>query len=485
MPHVFTVRELTTAVSEVLGGQFPFVWVRGQVGNLSRPPSGHVYFTLRDADAVLSVVWFRRRRREGAARGVDPLTGEVLDEAEPFTLAEGKEVLAAGRIGVYAPRGAYQLVAELVQEYGVGDLHLRFEALKQKLSGLGYFDQGRKRPTPAHPDRVAVVTSPEGAAIKDFLRIAAERGRGASIRIYPTLVQGPSAPEQIVAAMRQAAADGWAQVLVLIRGGGSLEDLWAFNEEAVAEAVFRCPLPVVAGIGHEKDVSLADLTADLRAATPSHAAQLLWPERLALMQQVDGLETALVRSFSRYLSGREAGLDRFTRALAWLSPVRKLERLEQALSRESRALDRAGASLLDRAAARLDRAATGLDRAFGPRDVAQREQRLAALSARLAPACAGLLARKDAAAGLAGTRLEAGGRAWMGAQETNLGLVSARLAALDPEAPLTRGYSLVTVRRTGRFLRGPQEVAPGDGLDIRTRDGRVAARVESGEGGER
>lgn len=413
MPHVFTVRELTTAVGEVLGGQFPFVWVRGQVGNLTRPPSGHVYFTLRDADAVLSVVWFRRRRREGAGSGVDPLTGEVLDEAAPFVLAEGMEVLAAGRIGMYAPRGVVQLVAELVQEYGVGDLHLRFEALKQKLAALGYFDQGRKRPLPAHPDRVAVVTSPEGAAVRDFLRIASERGRGASIRIYPTLVQGPNAAGQIAAAMAQAAADNWAEVVVLIRGGGSLEDLWAFNEEAVAAAVFGCPLPVVAGVGHEKDVSLADLTADLRAATPSHAAQLLWPERLALMQQADGLETALLRSFSRYLAVRETGLDRLARALAWLSPARRLERLDTALSREARALDRAGHSLLDRAA-------------VGP------------------------------------------------------GLLEARLSALDPQAPLARGYSLVTVRRTGRFLRGPGEVAPGDGLDIRTRDGRVAARVEQG-----
>jgi exodeoxyribonuclease VII large subunit len=481
LPHVFTVRELTTAVGEVLGGQFPFVWVRGQVGNLSRPPSGHVYFTLRDADAVLSVVWFRRRRREGAASGIDPLTGEVLDDAEPFTLAEGMEVLAAGRIGVYAPRGAYQLVAELVQEYGVGDLHLRFEALKQKLAALGYFDQGRKRPLPAHPDRVAVVTSPDGAAIKDFLRIASERGRGASIRIYPTLVQGSQAPEQIVEAMRQAAADGWAQVVALIRGGGSLEDLWAFNEEAVAEAVFRCPLPVVAGVGHEKDVSLADLTADLRAATPSHAAQLLWPERLALVQQVDGLESALVRSFSRFLAGSESGLERLTRALAWLSPQRRLERLEQALTRESRALDRAGKTLLARAEASLDRAAMGLSRAFGPRDVAERGQRLAALSARLAPAAAAWLARREAAAGLAGVRLETAGRAWTAEQETGLGLLEARLAALDPEAPLSRGYSLVTVRRTGRFLRGPTEVAPGDGLDIRTRDGRVGARVESSD----
>lgn len=411
MPHVFTVRELTSAVGEVLGGQFPFVWVRGQVGNLSRPPSGHVYFTLRDADAVLSVVWFRQRRREGAGRGVDPLTGEVYADDEPFVLAEGMEVLAAGRIGVYAPRGVYQLVAELVQEYGVGDLHLRFEALKRKLSGLGYFDLSRKRPLPAHPERVAIVTAPGGAAIRDFLRIASERGRGAQIRIYPTLVQGPKAAEQIVAAMARAASDAWAEVLVLIRGGGSLEDLWAFNEEAVAKAVFECPLPVVAGIGHETDVCLADLTADARAATPSHAAQLLWPERAVLAQRVDDLESALLRAFSRWLGQREAGLERLAQALAWLSPERRLERQAQALDREARALDTAARSLLERLASGLD-------------------------------------------------------------------LLEARLAGLDPEAPLTRGYSLVTVRRTGRFLRGPAEVAPGDGLDIRTRGGRVGARVE-------
>lgn len=411
MPHVFTVRELTLAVGEVLGGQFPFVWVRGQVGNLSRPASGHVYFTLRDADAALSVVWFRNRRREGAGRGVDPLTGEVFAEDDAFVLSEGAEVLAAGRIGVYAPRGVYQLVAELVQEYGVGDLHLRFEALKRKLAGLGYFDLSRKRPLPAHPERVAVVTAPGGAAIRDFLRIASERGRGAQIRIYPSLVQGQAAPAQIVEAMARAVADAWAEVVVLIRGGGSLEDLWAFNEEAVAKAVFECPLPVVAGIGHETDVCLADLTADLRAATPSHAAQLLWPERAALAQQVDGLETGLLKSFARFLALREAGLERLAQALAWLSPERRLERQAQALDREARALDTAMRSLLERLASGLD-------------------------------------------------------------------LLKARLVGLDPEAPLTRGYSLVTVRRTGRFLRDPAEVAPGHGLDIRTRGGVVGARVE-------
>ena len=191
MPHVFAVSELTRSIRDVVESEFPFVWVRGQVTNVSRPGSGHLYFSVRDAEASLAVVWFRGAQGGKAlAEGgrYNPLTGEVYEHSLAETLVDGMEVLVAGRLTIYAPRGVYQLVAELVQEEGEGRLWLEFEALKKELAAKGYFDPERKRQLPAHPTRVAVVTAPTGAAIRDFIRIGRERGRGAEVRIYPTLV---------------------------------------------------------------------------------------------------------------------------------------------------------------------------------------------------------------------------------------------------------------------------------------------------------
>ena len=242
MSHILSVAELTRAITDVLEAEFPFVWVRGQVTNLARPASGHIYFTLSDADAALSVVWFKGSQGRGGKTGVDPLTGEVLEPGAAgsdlaASLANGQEVLAAGRISVYAARGGYQLIAELVQPSGVSDLALAFEALKRKLADKGLFDEARKMAVPANPMRVAVITSAQGAAVRDFLRLASTRGAGAQIRIHPALVQGDAAPGQIAAQLDAVSREGWAEVVALIRGGGSLEDLWAFNTEVVAEAM--------------------------------------------------------------------------------------------------------------------------------------------------------------------------------------------------------------------------------------------------------
>ncbi len=455
--RIFSVSELTGAVRHVLESEFPFVWVQGQVGNVSRPASGHLYFTLRDERAVLNVVWFKGAQRPVAPGGVDPVTGEVLEDGRGADLAEGMEILCGGRINVYEPRGTYQLVAELVQEKGVGELALKFEALKRDLAQRGWFDAERKRPLPRHPERVAVVTSPRGAAVRDFLRLAGERGWGARVRIFPAVVQGEAAPASIASAMALAAGDGWAEVVVLVRGGGSLEDLWAFNTEDVARAVFDCPAPVVCGVGHEVDVTIADMVADVRAATPSHAAQLLWPEREGLMQAVDDAALGLESAFSTLLDRRGEALAELERALVWLSPGRRLERLSQAFDREALALVSAGRRLAVSRADAVDRAASGLLKALGPPVLAARAAGVRALSRRLALA----------------------GGVWARGREQSLALLETRLDGLDPAAPLQRGYSLVRSRRTGRFLRSVADAAPGDALDIRVIDGQVGARVES------
>lgn len=453
--HIFSVRTLTQAVKDVLEGEFPFVWVRGQVSNLSKPPSGHIYFSLKDEDATLSVVWFKGAQpRVGKDDGerINPLTGEV-ESGAPFQLADGLEVLVAGRMNVYPPRGAYQLVAELVQGQGLGELAVAFEAMKAKLAAKGYFDPDRKMTPPRNPRRVAVITAPQGAALQDFLRVAGDRGYGAVVRLYPSLVQGESAPAQIAAALDRADRDAWAEVVVLIRGGGSLEDLWAFNTEPVAEAIFRSRLPVVCGVGHEVDTTIADLVADLRAATPSHAAQVLWTERAVLGQQTDEAFLALRRGMVRWLDARAGGLQVHAQALHRHSPARRIERGEFELERLAQRLRQAARTELDGREAALARLKERMHRCFGP-------ARLLALRSEL-----------DRAA----SALSRAGMDFVRGRQEELGGCEGRLAALDPAAPLGRGYALVR-GRTG-FVRSLDDVAAGDRIRVQVSDGEFSAEV--------
>ena len=453
--HIFSVRTLTQAIKDVLEGEFPFVWVRGQVSNLSRPPSGHVYFSLKDDDATLSVVWFKGAQPRGSKDGderVNPVTGEV-ESGEPFALCDGQEVLVAGRMNVYPPRGAYQLVAELVQGQGLGELAVAFEAMKAKLAAKGYFDPDRKMVLPRNPRRVAVVTAPQGAALQDFLRIADDRGYGATIRVYPSLVQGESAPAQIAAALDRADRDGWAEVIVLIRGGGSLEDLWAFNTEPVAEALFRCRLPVVCGVGHEVDTSIADLVADQRAATPSHAAQILWTERSVLRQQADEIFLALTRGMGRLLDERKRELHLGVQGLNWHSPARRIERSGFELERLRDRLRLAARLQVENRAAVLTRLHDRMHRTFGP-------TRILSLRTELDRANAAL---EQAGAGFVRNRLD------------QVRELEGRLAALDPAAPLARGYALV--RGKGGFVRSRADVRAGDEIHVQVSDGEFTAEV--------
>jgi exodeoxyribonuclease VII large subunit len=493
MSHILSVTDLTQALKDVLEAEFPFVWVRGQVTNLARPASGHLYFTLSDSGAALPVVWFKNSQGRGnkgtgggqSAEAIDPMTGEVLEPGRDVagSLADGQEVLVAGRITVYAARGAYQLVAELVQQSGVSDLALAFEALKRKLSDKGWFDEARKRPIPANPLRVALVTSPQGAAVRDFLRLAEARGTGAQLRIYPALVQGDAARAQIAAQLDAANADVWpgggkADVIALIRGGGSLEDLWAFNTEEVAEAMVRSKIPVVTGVGHEPDVSIADFVADKRFSTPSAVASGLWPLRADLMQAVDGLEADLARAFAALLERKSGRLSELRRGLAWLSPARRLERLEESWLEASRRLATAGGRLLGARREALAGAVRDLSRAFGPVAVDTRQERLAATMRDLTRAFgpAEVEARQDQVLALrerAGLAVDLA----LGQAGRRVEVLAARLAGLDPEGPLARGYSLVRIERTGRFLRSAADVLAGDRLGVRTADGEVAAVV--------
>ncbi len=475
---ILSVRELTEQMRKTLEGRFPFVWVRGEVTNLTRPGSGHVYFSLKDADAQLQCVWFRHMQRQ-TSQGFDPLTGEVFDSPRPSPLEllrNGLDVLCAGRITLYAPRGQYQLAVELVQPAGEGLLAQAFEASKRKLAALGYFSHERKRPLPYDPQRVALITSPTGAAIHDVLELAASRGSGARIRLFPALVQGADAAPSIVRALQEANAQGWAQVVVLVRGGGSLEDLWAFNEEAVAEAVFQSRLPVLAGIGHEVDVTLADMTADLRAATPSHAAQLLWPARAELVQKVDEAEAALVRATRWRLDTAGQSLAQFENALRWFSPMRHQARLAEQLDGLHRSLHRAARQWLEATESQRDRLERALQNAFSPARLDVLASRVEGLSASLGAAMPRMLTAQEQRLETAHQRLQVAGQDMLARYGRELERCEFALAAANPLAPLKRGYALVR-GADGGLLRSVAAAPAGSGITVRLADGSLAAVV--------
>ncbi|MDL2279160.1 exodeoxyribonuclease VII large subunit [Desulfovibrio sp. OttesenSCG-928-G11] len=452
--HIFTVSALTAAIRQRLEPAFPFVWVRGQAANLSRPASGHLYFSLRDEHSSLAAVWFKGNQRD--SERFDPLTGEVYEEGPRQSLArsleDGTELVCAGRVAVYGARGLYQLIVEFAQEAGIGRLHEEFERLREKLAGLGYFAPERKRPLPANARRVALLTSPGGAAVHDFLRLAENRGLGADIRLYPVPVQGAEAAPRMLRALERLQNEGWAEVVVLVRGGGSLEDLWAFNDPELARAIFTCPVPVLAGIGHEVDFTLADMTADARAATPSHAAQMLWPERAALGRELRLLDEALQLALDRAMERAGRSLATSARQLGLLSPARRIDERGQRLDSVRRLLD---------SAARL-----GLRRFDEP---------LLDLASRLRAASL----RPHAAAAL----LEGLGRGLHNAaqnvfqrREHGLERLELTLRSLDPMAPLERGYALAR-KKNGAFVRAMADVAPGEDLRLMVRDGEIPVRA--------
>lgn len=348
--HIHSVSGLTALIRQNLADSFPFLWVRGEVTDCSISPSDHLYFSLRDKDALLQCVWFSGKRKKGAAgRKFDPLTGEVYESPPPVPeefLRNGVEIVCAGSINVYPRGGRYQLVVEHAEAAGLGTAALLLEQRRAKYAAAGYFAMERKRKLPANPVRIALVTSLHGAAIHDFLKLACARGLSARIRIFPVPVQGQGAAVAMAQAIEEVNRQNEAQAIVLVRGGGSREDLAEFNEEILVEAIYHSKIPVLAGIGHEVDTSLADMTADVRAATPSHAAQLLWPLRSDLWQELDDLSFTLARRMNGLMEKLATRWEHLNKTLSLLSPWQKLESLNGKLSIVKEQFDRAISMLL-------------------------------------------------------------------------------------------------------------------------------------------
>ena len=437
--RVWPVRELVGQVRELIEQEYGDVWVEGEISNYRPAPSGHVYFTLKDAEAQLPVVLFRRQA--------------MLLRFRP---EDGLRVLARGRVSVYEQRGQMQLVAETMEPVGAGSLQLAFEQLKARLKAEGLFDAERKRPLPAFPRTVGIVTSPTGAVIRDFLNIVARRHSGLSVLVCPVSVQGDSAPSEIETALAELNDSGLVDVIVVARGGGSLEDLAAFNSERVARAIAASRLPVVSAIGHETDFTIADFVADLRAPTPSAAAELI---------------TEAQHKIAEHLATKEQRLTRAAR-FQLLQARQRLTRLPV-----SRAEGRVN-TLLHRRAQRLDDFSLRMEAAVSS-ELRQHQREVAELAAAvLRHDPRQQLGRARERLTVCRTHLDRTLEHRLHESAAHLSSLDARLHSLSPLAVLERGYALV-IDAAGVVVRTTNQIAVGDHVTTRLSDGVFISRVES------
>ena len=437
-PRVYTVAALSAALKKLLSGNFPDVRVQGEVSNALHARSGHWYFTLKDEKAEISCVCFRQ--------------DALYLRAKP---QDGLAVVARGRISVYEKKGAYQLYVNALEPLGTGALQEEFERLKARLSAEGLFDEGRKRPLPPLPRRIGIVTSPSGAVIADMLRVLERRYRGLHIRLFPAAVQGHGAANQIAEGLRYFSERPWADVVIVGRGGGSLEDLWAFNEEVVARAIADSQVPVVSAVGHQTDFTIADFVADLRAPTPSAAAEQVVPEAEAIFQKLVESEGRLARAMQARLTRLKARVLESSLHRAARNVEHRVGEAGQRLDDSVQRLHEAQRTRLNVTRSRLDkveRKLAGLDLRVS---LARQSQRLSGVTQRLYPAIQRVLDQRS-------HRYES---------------LQVRLQALSPLAILERGYAIVQ-DADGVAIRGTGQVKVGDPLGVRLHKGRLGVRVE-------
>jgi exodeoxyribonuclease VII large subunit len=415
---IYSVSAVTEIIKLTLETAFPVLWVEGEISNFHRHSSGHLYFTLKDAKSQLKGVMFRFEARKVA-----------------FDLKDGLMVLCRGKINVYEPRGEYQIVAEVIEPKGKGALQLAFEQLKEKLQAEGLFDPGRKKTLPLRPRTIGIVTSPRGAAIADILRTLERRYARLHILIYPAKVQGEGAAAEIVEGIDYLGAFPGIDVIIVGRGGGSIEDLWAFNEEPVARAIYRSPVPIISAVGHEVDFTIADFVADIRASTPSAAAEMVIEKEQAFEERITGLAERAARSAKYSLQERRNAIVALTHHRIFQGFKVKVLNLEQ----------------------RVDELET---RAW---KVIRAEKQM------IAEKQAVVLLATERLRNRIGEKLKALGGRW----ET----LSAGLHALSPLNILKKGYTLCWKEEGFRLVRKPGEVAGGDDVIVSFAEGELACRV--------
>jgi exodeoxyribonuclease VII large subunit len=435
--QTYTVSEFTAQLAGILQEEFGDVWIAGEISGCKLSGAGHWYFTLKDEEAQLRSVCFRN-------------TARYLR----FKPQDGIHVLVRGRIDVYAPRGEYQLIADVIEPQGHGALQFAFEQLKRKLAAEGLFEASRKRPLPKYPARIGIVSSPTGAVIQDMLNILGRRFPGLHIRLYPALVQGDGSVAQVVRGIEHFSQSGWAEVVIVARGGGSLEDLWTFNEEAVARAIAGSTVPVISAVGHETDVTIADFVADLRAPTPSAAAELVICTREQVLESLENCARKLEKGV-RYriaMSARrlhQLGIERSTAA-----PHRRIGRSAQRVDDLDYRLRERIRSVIESRKRRLN----GLELQVRRHDI-----RLRFAEAR--------------------RRLERAGRSIEDCMRSGLAVAQRRfeplvahLTQLSPLRVLERGYAIVR-NEAGVVVKNPAEVPAGSEITVRVAKGQLRARV--------
>ena len=420
------------------------LWVEGEISNLARPASGHLYFSLKDESAQIRCAWFRQRQR-----------------GPSHNIKNGDQMLALGRVSLYEARGDYQLIVEQLEEAGEGELLRRFEALKKKLAAEGLFAESDKQAIPKLPEKIGVVTSPSGAAVQDIISVLKRRFPLIPMVIYPTAVQGEWAPAQIVEALATAVRRDECDVLIIARGGGSLEDLWSFNEEIVARAIAACPIPTVSAIGHEVDFTIADLVADVRAPTPTAAAELVVPDQAEWLSQLEAKATGIASLGRRYVEDRFQSLDYLSRRLAQSSPATTVARQSDWLRN-------------------LRMILAGVVR----HDLTSRSRNLEINRSRLLQLSPALRVQQTIGRlGELQQRLNLAGVATVTNRQAQLRLATRALDSVSPLATLERGYSIVSDAISGEILTDVSNVKAGAEIRAQLARGTLQATVTTTKSG--
>lgn len=436
---IYTVSRLNLETQFLLAEHFGLIWVEGEISNLSTPTSGHFYFTLKDVEAQVRCAMFRTQNRRLV-----------------FKPENGCQVLVKAQVSLYESRGDFQLIVEQMEEAGDGALRRAFEQLKQKLAAEGLFAAEHKRALPSIPQSIGVITSPSGAAIRDILTVLRRRFPAIPVILYPAAVQGADAPREIVRALALADRRRECDVLLLARGGGSLEDLWAFNDPAVARAIFDCAIPVVTGIGHETDFTIADFVADFRAATPSAAAEAVTPDRNEWLARFVRLETQLTQRIAKKLEIDGKSLLWLEKRLRLVHPRWRTQERAQRLDESELRITRGIRNRIGRLSLELGGWAAKLHRHHPLHRIASFQAQTRHLYRRLQNAMGRDLEKRS----------------------QTLSEASHALQTVSPLATLSRGYAIVYRCDDGNILRSNREAAPGDGVEARLAEGRLICKVE-------
>jgi len=436
---IYSVSQLNREANRTLEDSLPMLWVEGEISNLARPGSGHIYFSLKDRDAQVRCAMFRSANR-----------------ALRFELDDGLQVLVRARVTIYEPRGSFQLIVERMEPAGEGVLRRKLEELKTRLAAEGLFDPAFKRPLPTVPKRIGIVTSPSGAAIRDILHVLARRFAAVPVTVYPVQVQGPRAKHEIVNALQTAAEHSDCDILIVGRGGGSLEDLWAFNEEIVARAIAACPIPIVSAVGHEVDFTISDLVADLRAPTPSAAAELIVPNADAWLNTINSIARRTSKAINRNLQRHRMLLGQLTGRISRRHPgfvlrqnAQRLDELNQRMAvtmNHRLAMDKLH---LNGTVSRL--VATSPINRIRQSGHHFKEIRL---------------------------RLDSTIRGHIDSLRNRIALAAAGLNAVSPLGTLQRGYAIVSDRETGALIRDSRKLIKGQEIFGRLAQGSFVAEVK-------